>query len=523
MSTRTKLLVGTGWWIAILASALLSLYLAHAQSVDEEVARAEQRATEILERARVLAQQTVAVAERLDGIDADARCSAEHLRELQQIALDSSQLRAIGVEQQGIVRCSSLGQALDGYPLGPVDYRSRSGADVRLRVRLEGTDAAPGVVFARGGYFALIHSDTMMMLLGDGADTSAALVSASTDQMLASRGDFDASWWAKQRQRGDRFFDGEHLVVTRALAEHDIAAKVSIRADLLQQRLYRRILVMLPLGLALGAALALVLQRLLWRWESLPAVLRAALDRGEFQLHYQPIVDLHTGALAGCEALLRWPRDDGPGLPPSSFLPIAESCGLMPRLSRYLIDAVARDAPTLIAEHPAAYVSLNLTPTDLGDAAVMAALADLPARSGLPARHFLIEVTEQSFADPQRARRSLEQIRALGMRVAIDDFGTGFSGLSRLGEMPSDCLKIDRSFVEAIGTDSPTREVAAHIIGMADALGLTSIGEGIETASQADFLRQRGVRYGQGWLYGRALPMPALLRDYPAVGAPLAD
>lgn len=515
MSTRTNVLVGLGWWLAIAASAASTLFLAHRQSMDEEVAQALRLAGDILQRAEALGRQTVVVEHRLASAGIVDACSEAGRALLHQIVLEASQLRAVGVERDGRVACSSLGPPLDGVWLGPVDYVSSVGAEVRLQVLLGPDDAPPTVAFARNGYFALVHGDTMAAILGDGVDLSTALISPSADRVLVQRGDFDPGWNDKLMRRGDRFFDGKHLVVAERSADYDIAAVVAVPKDALSTRLYRTLLIMLPLGLALGVAVALLLQRLLRRRGSLPAVLRAALDRGEFELHYQPIVDLADGTLVGCEALLRWPRKEGAGLPPSSFLPIAESCGLMPRLSRFVIDRVARDAPTLVARHPHAYVSLNLGPADLQDASVMTALAALPARSGLPARHFLVEVTEQSFVDAELARRSLERIRGLGMRVAIDDFGTGFSGLSRLGDMPSDCLKIDRSFVEAIGTESPTREVALHIIGMADALGLTSIGEGVETKVQAEFLRAHGVRFGQGWLYGRAQPMAQLLRDGP--------
>lgn len=523
MSTRTNVLIGMGWWLAIAASAALSLLLAHRQSMEEEVGRAERLAAEILERAQALGRQTAIAEQRIGRAGIADACSDAGRALLYQIVLETSKLQAVGIERDGLVACSSLGAPLEGTWLGPVDYVSNGGADVRLQIPLGREDSPPTLAFARNGVFALVHGDTMADLLGEGPDVSAALISPSANRVLVFHGEFEPEWSDKLQRRGDRFFDGRHLVVAKRSVEFDVAATVAVGKDVLSGRLYRTIMLVLPLGLALGVAVALLLQRLLRRRGSLPAVLRSALERGEFELHYQPIVALADGSLVGCEALLRWPRKDRPGLPPASFLPIAESCGLMRALTRYVIDCVARDARTLIARHPDAYVSLNLGPADLHDHEVMTALLALPARSGLPARHFLVEVTEQSFVDPELARRGLEQIRALGMRVAIDDFGTGFSGLSRLGDMPSDYLKIDRSFVEAIGTDSPTREVALHIIGMADALGLTSIGEGIETRDQAEFLRAHGVRFGQGWLYGRAQPMALLLRDsqrLPAVPAP---
>ncbi|MDI1253099.1 EAL domain-containing protein [Thermomonas sp.] len=132
---------------------------------------------------------------------------------------------------------------------------------------------------------------------------------------------------------------------------------------------------------------------------------------------------------------------------------------------------------------------------------------------GISAASLMVEMTEHSFLDAERASQAVKAIRALGIRVAIDDFDTGFSNLSHLAKLKTDCLKIDKVFIEAIGTDAPTSEVALHIIHMAESLGLTVIGEGIETEAQAQFLLEYGVGYGQGWLYARAVPMAELLRN----------
>ncbi len=126
--------------------------------------------------------------------------------------------------------------------------------------------------------------------------------------------------------------------------------------------------------------------------------------------------------------------------------------------------------------------------------------------------NIVVEVTESSFVDPASANRTIARIHALGIRVAIDDFGTGFSGLSQLTQLRADCLKIDKIFVDAIGTGSVTSEVVLHIIAMARSLKLTLISEGVETHAQAEFLRQHGVAFAQGWLFGKAQPLDELLR-----------
>jgi sensor c-di-GMP phosphodiesterase-like protein len=127
-----------------------------------------------------------------------------------------------------------------------------------------------------------------------------------------------------------------------------------------------------------------------------------------------------------------------------------------------------------------------------------------------------VEVTESSFIDPASANRTIARLHELGIRVAIDDFGTGFSSLSQLTQLRADYLKIDKVFVDAIGTDSVTSEVVLHIIEMARSLKLTLISEGVETQEQADFLHRQGVAFAQGWLFGKAQPLDELLHP----GAP---
>ncbi len=139
-------------------------------------------------------------------------------------------------------------------------------------------------------------------------------------------------------------------------------------------------------------------------------------------------------------------------------------------------------------------------------------LRRLVTTPGVAPYNIVVEITEHSFIDPVSANQIINQIHALGIRVAIDDFGTGFSSLSQLTTLNADYLKIDKVFVDAIGTDSVTSEVILHIIDMAKSLNLTLISEGVETRAQADFLREHGVVFAQGWLFSQAKSLAELVR-----------
>ncbi len=183
---------------------------------------------------------------------------------------------------------------------------------------------------------------------------------------------------------------------------------------------------------------------------------------------------------------------------PDLFIPAAEDAGLMERVTARVIELAARDAAKLFARFPDFALSVNLSAADLHSTHTVALLQRLIRESHAGPTNLIIEVTERGLLEPDAAKNSIRALRANAIRVAIDDFGTGFSSLSYLGTFELDFLKIDKAFVDALGTEAPTSRVALTIIEMGKALNLELIAEGIETAAQAEFLRDHGVHYGRG-------------------------
>ncbi len=229
--------------------------------------------------------------------------------------------------------------------------------------------------------------------------------------------------------------------------------------------------------------------------------LRRALQRGEFEPFYQPIVELETGSIAGFEALLRWRHPAQGMLPPSEFLLQAEESGLLESIDWLLYDRVFAQVHRFLA--PRQYVSINVGARHLRSANFVARLMGLLRHHEVPAQQVQIEVTERSlFEQPEFASDLLSSLRALGVRVALDDFGTGYSSLSYLHQFPLQVLKIDRSFVEAIGQPSSANALAVlnAICVLGRSLGMEVVAEGIETRAQWEQVRDFGCRYGQGFL-----------------------
>jgi sensor c-di-GMP phosphodiesterase-like protein len=196
-------------------------------------------------------------------------------------------------------------------------------------------------------------------------------------------------------------------------------------------------------------------------------------------------------------------RSTGELIGPDLFIPLAEQTGVITRLTERVFTLVERDTRHFLSMHPDFHVAVNLSAMDLHSDAILGVIDALLARGSAKASNLVVEITERGMLDVEAARPIVEALRARGIVIAIDDFGTGYAGLSYLGSLSVDVLKIDRSFIEAIGTAAPTNEVVDHIITMASAMGLTMVAEGVETTAQADYLHARGVQLTQGWLYGK--------------------
>ncbi|HEY6886315.1 MAG TPA: EAL domain-containing protein, partial [Solirubrobacter sp.] len=232
--------------------------------------------------------------------------------------------------------------------------------------------------------------------------------------------------------------------------------------------------------------------------------LERAIENAELVLHYQPIVDLDLGRVAGFEALVRWEHPERGLLGPGEFIPLAEETGLIVPLGRWVLRESARHA-ALWAGAP--YLSVNVAGAQLEQPGFVEEVASALADGGLDAARLVLEVTESSLVGDLEAER-LQALRRLGVRLAIDDFGTGYSSLSYLRRFPMDVLKIDRSFTRDACDDSALLQA---IVAMGESLGLVLIPEGIEEPEQADALRALGCRLGQGYLFGRPVPADELV------------
>jgi diguanylate cyclase (GGDEF)-like protein len=241
----------------------------------------------------------------------------------------------------------------------------------------------------------------------------------------------------------------------------------------------------------------------------LEADLRQALDRNEFRLLYQPIVELDSGKMIGVEALIRWEHPTRGLMSPMTFIPIAEETGLIVPIGRWLLLEAcrqARDWQGDIVDGSAPTLSVNISGRQLIEASLAADVADALATSGLEPESLILEITESVLMqDTDTTLETMHQLKALGVRLAIDDFGTGYSSLSYLQRFPIDVLKIDKAFIDGVARGGSDAVLARTIVTLAGMLDLSTVAEGVERADQRTHLVALGCARGQGFLFDRPL------------------
>jgi diguanylate cyclase len=240
---------------------------------------------------------------------------------------------------------------------------------------------------------------------------------------------------------------------------------------------------------------------------TLLADLRQAVGRGELLVHYQPQIDIATLRVVGVEALVRWQHPVEGRLPPSEFVPLAESSGFVHELTRYVLDVAVGDAKAWEQAGRALEVSVNISARCLLDYGLPGTVSGILTAAGLPARWLKLEITETAMiADPFRAHEIINRLRHLGVALSIDDFGTGYTSLAYLRDLPVQELKIDQSFVMRMRTDRKDAIIVRTSVELAQRLGLDSVAEGVEDAQTLSALAALGCTTAQGYHLSRPLP-----------------
>jgi diguanylate cyclase (GGDEF)-like protein/PAS domain S-box-containing protein len=364
---------------------------------------------------------------------------------------------------------------------------------IQLADRLRGSTRETDMVARQGG-------DEFLLLLSDlergagpvpGTDADLVVADQVAERVIeALRAPFDLS--------GTQFFATASLGVSLWPRDADDATTLLRNADAAMYQAKKSgpgsFLIYTPDGQDPGERLSLTTR------------LRHAVEAQDWELHYQPIVELATERVLGVEALVRWRDPSGGLVPPGEFIPLAEELGLIEAIGDWVTDELARQSVAWRAQGVALGISVNLSPRELWSAQLPERILGKLKVARIDPKSVTVEVTESTaMADPERTQRILNELHAWGLTIALDDFGTGYSSLSRLKHLPVDVLKIDRSFVRHVDEDRDNASMVTAMVELARNLGMTSLAEGIETAGELAFLVEHGCALGQGFLLGRPM------------------
>jgi sensor c-di-GMP phosphodiesterase-like protein len=487
--------------LCIAASAALMFHFAWVRAVSAEHERLDFIAHNILRRAHITFQEST---DALNTMAASklVPCSSEHIALMRTLTLDTPSVEEIGYFSKGLLKCTSWGLTHEKIIQEKPDIITSSGIGVTLRIQpIVVSNTKKKMALQFHSYNILIDPERFVDVLVD-PDIQLALATPK-EQLIGELHDPDPAILkfiitSPQTQSYEN-----HLIATAQ--EKNLIAIAIEPNSALYEKLRQQQLMLLPLAALMAAFMIGIVIWLSRRRMSPLGELSIAVDQHEFIVYYQPIVDLKTEKCIGAEALLRWKRPDGTNVSPDFFIPIAEESGLIRPITDQLIYAVIKDLKNLLIANRHLHIAVNLCADDIKTGRVLPVLEAAMKNSGVEPQQIWLEATERGFMDIEAARKTITRARELGYIVAIDDFGTGYSSLSYLQGFPLDTLKIDKSFVDTIGTDSATSSVTPHIISMAKTFNLKIIAEGVERKEQAEYLLEHGVEYGQGWLFAKAM------------------
>ncbi|KOF16777.1 hypothetical protein AC244_21190 [Ensifer adhaerens] len=501
----TSVLAALGAILPIVAA----FYLSWSVATSREESRLTRLAEYAIMRADTAFGEATSALKAADGFKFTP-CSQEHIAAMRTLVVTTRSIEDVGYFENDQLKCTSWGKPETTVARQKVDFTTTSGIGVTARVHPTISNGRAMLSFRYRSYSALTDPARLVDVLAS-PDTRLAIAS-DTGILVGALNDPDASLIKRLIEHPQTGSDADNLFAA-STGSGWIAIATSSRVSLLDD-LGRERLLLLPLG-AIVAALMVGLVFWLSRRRLSPlGELSIAVQRREFIVHYQPLVEMKTGICVGAEALVRWRRPDGSLVRPDSFIPLAEESGLIQAITDQVIDGVIRDLGLVLVADRSLHIAINLSADDIKSGRILPVIQAALTNSGVATEQIWLEATERGFMDVKSARATIEEARRLGHSVAIDDFGTGYSSLQYLQDLPLDALKIDKSFIDTVALVSATSAVTPHIIDIAKSLNLYIVAEGIERQEQADYLLERGVHYGQGWLYSKALPAPEFIAFY---------
>lgn len=511
--TRRKIfwIAGVLSVVSIIFPVIVSLYVAW----DSVVRKEHERLSFLAERAILRTNKTFTHVEKALQRARSLQqppCSQPHIDELRRIVVTTRPATEIGYFADGLLKCTSWGHVQAEVPTAAwnTSFVTSHGIAVVLNKHADGMPTISMLGLQHAPYCILVDPE---WLVDVSVPEDVQLVLASkSGVVLATLNNPDPATIARIIEAPmNRIHDSRPVAVE--ISGDWIAIAMSRKLHFSKHIWHERLL-LLPITALIVMGMIAVIIWLSRRRLSPLGELTAAIRNCEFIVHYQPLIELKTGICVGAEALVRWKTPSGAMVKPDIFIPLAEESGLICKITDQVIAAVVSDLREALTTDRSLHVAINLSADDIQSGRVLPVIQKATRDADIRPEQIWLEATERSFIDPVAAQRTINEARRLGHSIAIDDFGTGYSGLQYLQSIPADALKIDKSFIDTIGSDAATSSVTLHIIEMAKALDFIIVAEGVERQEQADFLLKHGVQFVQGWLYSKPLPARQFVQFY---------
>lgn len=504
-SVRRKMLRVVGIIVGVILPVMLALWFAHIRAVNETGSQLRSFAQLALNKTEVVIQQVDSVraaAEKFHG----QPCSPEHRKEMLDAVRSSLYVADLIYARGDQFLCSSVIAPAQSYAIATAEYKRAPDIAIYYYRNTPFYAGYKMVYMQRGNYVAVINPLSYSDVSSEDNELAYGVYDTVSELFFSLSQNANLSTLAKLiHSKEPTFQQGQRFYTIAHSSKRPIAIIVSTSNDHYFQALYRQALLTLPLGIICSIIICLVWSRTRQEFNSPRRMLHRALTKRQLRLHYQPIIDIKNGTCVGAEALLRWPGFNGQVMSPAEFIPLAEKEGMIERITDYVVDEVFSDLGDFLAVVPHLYISINLSAADFHSSRLISLISNKTKEHGVRAEQIKIEVTERGFIDVPKTTPVIQAFRQAGYEVAIDDFGTGYSNLHNLYSLNVDILKIDKSFIDTLTTNSTSHLIAEHIIEMAQSLRLKIIAEGVETAEQVTWLLKRGVQFCQGWHFARAL------------------
>jgi sensor c-di-GMP phosphodiesterase-like protein len=505
LAPRRKLLVAIAIGVVLAGPPVVALNHWLDRLVEHQAReQLEQSALRTMAAAEAGLARAEAILDELAGRGIES-CRAAHIEALRQATFDTTPVKELSVvAADGRTLCSDVGgpgEMRNVIGSEPIANGSRKLLEVVLlgdrpgrwvRIRRPGAGAAPGLA-------ALIPADLFLP----------AASTPDDPRMISARMEtINGTLVAEADPQHAAAPDHERLSARRSSSRYGLNLTMSAsRAALKTRQEDFRNLAAAASGFIAILVLALLILLPRRDRDNPIAEIERALKAGQFVPYYQPIVDIRSGRLRGAEVLVRWRKPDGSIVSPAAFIPLAESSGLIIELTRALMRRACREMAATLGQRPHLRLGFNLTAQHFADESIVDDVSKIFKKSPLRLSQLVLEVTErQPLENLTETRRVVAALQGLGVRIAIDDVGTGHSGLSYMLKLGVDIIKIDKMFVDSIGTERHSHTIIETLIDLAQNMRMEVVAEGVESFEQVVQLRDLGIRAAQGYVFAPPLP-----------------